>query len=143
MVSEVSRELIDGYAMLLDAYWRNAKPVIHVSWHQFDDNFSKGRALQRVKVLKYANKMDAVVKEILQLPLYIGNEKQTNDYIRLEEVLVENIARICRMDADMGISLKKIFFEHSRSIPATIRMYWKTYWSRVGFWFDDGVRASS
>ena len=142
-MSDVSRELIDRYAKMLDEYWRSAKSIIYRPWREFDEQFNVARSIQRVETLKIAQKMDETVKDLLQFPLYMGNEKRLGDYIRLEEVLVENIARICRMDADMGINLKRDFFKHSRSLQATVRMYWKTTWNRIGFWFDDGVRAPS
>lgn len=142
-MSEVPRELIEEYATRLDGLWQEARSVVSASWTQFDESFNRGRARQRSIVLEYANKMDIIVEEMLQLPLYMGYKKQAKDYARLEAVLIQNIIRICRMDADTGIKLKKSFFEHIRSSPADVRMYWKMCWNRVLFWLDDGVRAPS
>lgn len=140
-MSEVSRELIDEYAVRLDGLWLDAKSIIDTSWRQFDDNFGAGRNKQRIEALRYATKMDKLVREMLFLPLYMGNESHHDEYVRLEKVIVDNIVHVCRIDADMGLALRKIFLKGNRSIPAKVRVLWRTFVSRVGFWFDDGTRA--
>ena len=143
-MSDVSRELIETYAEHLRQEWLEAREIVFAHWQDFGEGYGAARREQHTKALKYAMRMENVVREMLHLPLYMGNEAHRTDYIYLEEVLVRNIAHICRLDADTGVPLIKLFFKSgSRSFAASLQLRLKSSWARFGFMMDDGRRTPS
>lgn len=141
MMGEVSQQDIDEYVRRLDVVWMDAQQVIAAPFTTFDKSFGVAQSIRSIKKMEIAQRLTYLLDELLKLPVHLGSEQTRDLAIQLENVMVTNIARVTRLDADTGIQYRRIFLEYNRSGLATIKVYLRTFWSHIGFTMDDGVRG--
>lgn len=137
-MNRVSEEMLAQHATSLDTLWVSAQAALKKGWFDYDEKDLKiGNSKRSIDLKRVVTPMIDHVEELLTYQLYMGSSEL---YVALEDLLVTTIARITKLDASAGRRLRKEFHEHSRSLQATVKLYWNELQARLCSLGDDGRR---
>lgn len=139
-MDRVSKEELAAHDQLLEALWADAQQVQRRNWSDYDHrDTAQGKTKRSIELKRAVTPMIDQAEKLLRYEVYMGNNTTKELYEALEDLLVTTITRVTKLDISIGSRLRKQFLdEHSRSLQATVKLYWHEAWTRMSVWSDDG-----
>jgi hypothetical protein len=135
MMSRTSEERISECTAALDMLWLKGEELLKESWKA-----PAATASQRsIAIKRVATEMRPFIEQLLDVPLHMGTE-DVSSYSKHEDLLVQSVSRLLKLDLKLGTEYRKKFNCAQRSYSANWKMLRAEAGARFIAIFDDARR---